>query len=223
MNKKVLITGATGMIGQMVLQHCLASEEIGEVISITRKTVGITNPKLKEIIHADFLHYENISDAFVSVHAAYFCIGVYTGALPDAQFKEITVGYTKAFADALHAQSPQAVFCFLSGQGADLTEKSKTSFARYKGMAENYLMSKCFGGLVIFRPGYIYPVEKRKEPNMAYRIFRMLYPLLKNILGKNASIKSTELAEAIFRAGLQQPKQVILENKDILNVMTSLC
>lgn len=219
MNKKVIITGATGMIGQLVLQQCLSSQEIQEVVALVRKASGLSHPKLKEVVHADFLHFESILPEFADVDIAYFCLGAYTGALPDARFKEVTVDYTKAFADALYSQSPNANLCFLSGQGADLTEKSKTAFARYKGMAENYLMQKGFAGLAIFRPGYIYPVEKRKEPNLAYRVFRMLYPFLKSVLGKNASITSTELAQAMFEAGIHPPEKVILENRDILKML----
>jgi uncharacterized protein YbjT (DUF2867 family) len=215
--KKVLITGATGMIGNIVLQHCLASEAVQTVVSLVRKPSGALHPKLTEIAHRDFLNYDGLEAAFTGVDAAYFCIGVYTGAVPDAQFREITVDYTKIFADKLKTHSPGAVFCFLSGAGADPLEKSRTPFARYKGMAENYLIGKGFGALAIFRPGYIYPVEKRAEPNVAYRIFRLLYPLLKNIMGPNASIRSTDLGAAMFKAGLTPPDKTILENRDIIH------
>lgn len=204
------------MVGNIVLQHCLTSNNVSEVICIVRKPLKISHEKLKAIVHDDFLNYHSISNDFKHIDVAYFCIGAYTGALPDAQFKEITVDYTKAFADTLANKSPQATFCFLSGQGADLQEKSKTAFARYKGMAENYLISKKFKKIFIFRPSYIYPVEKRKEPNMAYSIFRFLYPILKPLLGKKMSIKSTELGEAIFQAGFVNPPKTILENQDIL-------
>jgi putative NADH-flavin reductase len=98
----------------------LASDNISEVICIVRKPLKISHEKLKVIVHDDFLNYQSINETFQHIDIAYFCIGVYTGALPDAQFKEITVDYTKAFADTLKNESPKATFCFLSGQGADL-------------------------------------------------------------------------------------------------------
>ena len=186
-----------------------------EIVSISRKSTGITHPKLVEVIRDNFLDYNDIGDHFKSVDTAYYCLGVYTGAVPDATFKKITLDYTNAFADVLKDYSPKATFCLLSGAGADQTEKSSTSFARYKGMSENYLIKKEFENLFIFRPAYIYPVEKRKSPNIMYTVSRLLYPVIR-ILGDKVSIKSTELAEAIFNAGMNSPKKMILENQDIL-------
>ncbi len=113
--------------------------------------------------------------------------------------------------------SPKATFCFLSGQGADQKEKSRIAFAKYKGMAENYLTKLQFGALYIFRPGYIYPVEKREEPNLSYRIFRKLYPLMKKIYPQGA-ITSEELSNSMFKAGMVGAFKSILENQDIKEV-----
>jgi len=216
--KRVIITGATGMIGNIILRLCLASNAVGEVIILVRKKIDYEHPKLKEVIHTDFKNYSSIASAFRGIDVAYFCVGVYTGAVPDAVFREITVDYTVQFADALKQNSPDATICFLSGDGADRSEKSRMSFARYKGMAENYLIGQAFPHLFIFRPGYIYPVEKRKEPNAGYKIYRALYPLLR-LLGKGISIKSTELGESMFRAGLYGADKDTLENRDILSLL----
>ena len=217
--KNAMITGASGTIGQLVLAHCLASDEIEQVSVIVRKPLGIQHPKLKEVVHHDFLHFEAVQDVFAHQHIVYYCLGVYTGTVNDALFKQITVDYTIAFTEALCQYSPQVNFCFLSGNGADLSEKSKLSFARYKGMAENYLINKNFHQFYSFRPAYIYPVSKRYEPNAMYRMMRVLYPMIK-LLGKNYSIKSTELATAIFKTGLYGYEKSILENKDILNCLS---
>ena len=206
------------MVGGYVLQHSLASPEINKVISIVRKPSGVVHQKLKEVIHSDFLNYDGLENDFSNIHAAYFCIGVYTGAVPDDKFKEITVDYTRSFGDKLAEQSPSTNFCFLSGAGADSKEKSKTAFARYKGIAENYLISLNFGSLSIFRPAYIYPVEKRNEPNVMYRVSRALYPLIK-AFGKKYSIKSSDLGKGLFFAGLNKPAKLILENQDILTFL----
>lgn len=205
------------MIGNIVLQHCLASDEVQKVTSIVRKATGISHPKLREVIHNDFLNFDAIEKSFANQEVSYFCIGVYTGAVDDNKFREITVDYTKAFADTLKKQSPDACFCFLSGQGADLSETSRISFARYKGIAENYLINKKFGQFYSFRPGYIYPVEKRKEPNLSYKIMRACYPIIK-LFGKKFSIKSTDLGMAIFKTGLHGAHKMIIENIDIYNL-----
>lgn len=212
--KNVLIVGASGMIGGIILQEALNDKDIKSVCSITRKTHGIQNPKLKEILHSDFSNYSGIEHAFNNIDAAYFCIGVYTGAVKDDLFKIITVDFAKVFADAVIEKSPSASFNFLSGAGADLEEKSRMSFARYKGMAENYIISKNFSSLNIFRPGYIYPVDKREEPNFSYRLFRIMYPVV-NFLMPSSSVTSEELAKAMFNAGKEKLNKGILENIEI--------
>jgi len=210
--KKVIITGATGMVGGIVLRKCLESPEVSHVTSISRRTTGVKHEKLTEILRKDFLDLSTLSDHFKGIDIAYFCLGVYTGQVPNDLFKTITVDYTKSFADALKAESPDAHFCFLSGEGADPKEKSRVAFARFKGMAENYLIQQEFGALHIFRPAYIYPVEKREEPNISYRVFRRLYPIMK-ALYPAGEITSEQLGQAIFQTGLSKgPEEVILSN-----------
>lgn len=216
--QKVIITGATGMIGGLILQKCLKSSKIGDIISVVRRSSGVQHPKLKEIILTDFNDYSTVEKELKEAHTAYFCLGVYTGQLPDDQFKVITVDYAKAFADAVKKANPNINFSFLSGAGADLKEKSRMSFAKYKGMAENHLLQSNFKALNIFRPGYIYPVEKRKEPNFSYRLFRFLYPALKAVMA-SSSITSEELAEAMFQSGIQSNNFGILENKQIKDTL----
>lgn len=212
--KKIIIAGGTGMVGGIVLQACLDSDEVGRVTSFVRKASGVQHPKLNEIIHKDFTDYSGLMDHFDQVDAAYFCIGVYTGQVPDAQFKEITVDFAAALGDAVKKGSEKATFCLLSGAGADSKEKSRVAFAKYKGMAENYLIRQKFAQLYIFRPAYIYPVEPRNEPNLMYRISRKLYPLLKNIYSAGV-ITSEELGQAIFKAGMYGAPKTILENVEI--------
>ena len=203
------------MIGSIVLDTCLSSDQIESVTSITRRPSGRSHPKLHEVIHEDFEDFTSLIDEFKEVDIAYYCIGAYTGSVPDDLFKKITVDYTIRFADTLKQNSPKATVVFLSGMGADNSEKSRVSFSRYKGMAENHLLSLHFDALQIFRPGYIYPVEKRKEPNLLYRLYRWLYPLISRI-SPAASVTSTQLGEAMFQAGLYPTTKRILENKDII-------
>lgn len=170
---------------------------------------------MKEVVLSDFEDYSDHLSEFENVSMGFFCVGVYTGQVDDNLFKKITVDYAVAFASALENKSPHSRLCLLSGQGADRTEKSKTSFAKYKGMAENRI-SKLKLRFHTFRPGYIYPVIRRNEPNLVYRMMRFSYPLIK-LFGKNISVKSTELALAMFNVGLHGSENEILENKDILN------
>jgi uncharacterized protein YbjT (DUF2867 family) len=215
--KNVLIVGASGMIGGIILKKCLDSDDVGKVTSIVRKTSGLGHPKYSEITHSDFSDFSFVLDSFKEIDAAYFCVGVYTGQVSDQNFKKITVDFAVAFANALKKGSPEATLCFLSGAGADRKETSSMSFARYKGMAENYLVGKAFGGLHIFRPGYIYPVKAREEPNFFYKMYRWLYPILSKI-APATSITSERLADSMFRAGLHGTFQEILENEDIKKV-----
>ena len=216
---RALIVGASGMIGNIVLKQCLEDSRIEQVVSMTRRTLGFEHNKLQEHIHENFIDFTGKEHLFEKVDYAFFCIGVYTGQVPDDQFKMITVDMAVAFADSLKNHSPSATLCFLSGQGADLTEKSRMSFARYKGMAENYLLNKDFKSLFIFRPAYIYPVETRKEPNVTYSILRFLYPILNKIYSKGA-IRSDALGKAMFTAALTGAPKTILENEDIKAILT---
>ena len=217
--KKVVIAGASGMIGSLILENCLDHHLVSEVISLVRRKSEKNHAKLTEVLMEDFTKYDAIEDVLVEVDIAFFCIGAYTGAVPDTEFKKITVDYAVEFAKLLRKTSPNATFCLLSGAGADRTEKSKMAFAKYKGMAENQIARLGFESCHFFRPGYIYPVEKRREPNISYRLMRTLYPLIK-IFGKNMSIKSTQLSEAMVKVGLEGHKQEVLENKDILNILS---
>jgi uncharacterized protein YbjT (DUF2867 family) len=209
-----IITGATGMVGSLVLNHCLQSNEIKEVRSLVRKPTGLKHSKLNETIITNFEDYSSNEALFKNIDIAYFCLGVYTGEVPENEFKIITVNYPVAFAKNIKTYSPYARFCLLSGAGTDRTEKSKTAFARFKGMAENQIAALNLKFHTL-RPAYIYPTTKRKEPNLGYTMFRFLYPIIK-LFGKKYSIKSTELAAAIFNVGRIGADKEILENEDIL-------
>lgn len=214
----VIIAGSTGMIGSLILEHCIKSEEIKSITNLIRQTKKeALNPKISNLVVTDFATYDNQNLAFKNIDVAFFCLGVYTGQVKDNVFKQITVDYAVGFAKILKANSPNARLCLLSGAGADRTEKSRTAFARYKGMAENQI-SKLGLEFYSFRPGYIYPVTPRKEPNVLYKLFRYLYPLVK-LMGSSASIKSTELANVMYQIGIKGADEEILENKDIIKLV----
>lgn len=214
---RMILTGATGMIGGLVLRDALRRKEIEQVTSIGRRRAGLTDPRLREVLHDDFSDFRPIMDAFEHQDLAIFCLGAYTGSVSDRELRTITVDYLVAFARILYAKSPQAAFCLLSGMGADPSQRSRVAFARYKGMAESALMTAGFFRLHIFRPAYIYPVRPRQEPNVGYRMMRALYPLIRRIY-PNVGIASDDLARAMLDAGIHgtgEHASPVLENRDI--------
>lgn len=202
------------MVGKLVLESCLNNKEVNKVTAITRKSLGIQHEKLIEVIHTNFLDYTAIEQSFKEQDVCFYCIGVYTGQVPKEEFKKITVDFTKVFSETLLRNNENISFCFLSGQGADSTEKSKILFAREKGIAENYLLNSPFSNVYIFRPGYIYPVTPRKEPNFGYRVMKVLYKPV-SLLYPNIGVPSDLLAKKMVTIGLNGGDKTIYENRDI--------
>ena len=211
--KNIIITGATGMIGKLLLEVCLQRMDVNKVTSITRRAVGIQHPKLLEVVHDDFLDFSKIETHFKNQDICFFCIGVYTGQVSKEEFKKITVDYTKAFAETLRRNSDVS-FCFLSGAGADSKEKSKIMFAKDKGIAENILLNLKFKHTYIFRPGYIYPVIQRIEPNRQYILMRKLYKFI-SIIYPNIGLTSNQLVSKMIDVAFKGGDKNIYENKDI--------
>ena len=162
---RLVIVGATGMVGGYALRCALGHHSVERVTTIGRKNLGISHPKLEEVLHRDFADCSALAEALSGQDAAVFCLGAYTGAVSDAELRTITVDYAVEFARVLHASSSGAAFSFLSGSGADPSGRSRLSFARYKGEVEKALLAAGFPRVYVFRPAYIYPVASRKEPN----------------------------------------------------------
>jgi len=220
---RLVIVGATGMVGGYALRYALENPAVGSVTAIGRKKLGISHPKLKEVLHPDFADCSALRDTLSGQDAALFCLGAYTGAVPDAEFRTITVDYPIEFARVLRASSPDAAFSFLSGNGADPTGRSRIPFARYKGQAENALLAAGFPHIYIFRPAYIYPVEPRKEPNLTYRLLRTMYPVFQ-LLFPNQVIRADDLARAMLDVavrGTGERRTLVLENRDIRAMVES--
>jgi uncharacterized protein YbjT (DUF2867 family) len=222
--KHIAIVGATGMVGGCALRYALENPAVECATAIRRKTLGISHPKLKEVLHQDFADCSALAEALSGQDAAVFCLGVYTGAVTDAQLRTITVDYTIEFARVFHGSSPGAAFSFLSGSGADPTGRSRMPFARYKGEAEKALLAAGFPRVYIFRPAYIYPVEPRKEPNFSYRLLRGIYPAFRVLL-PNQVIRADDLAHAMVDVavhGTEERGGPVFENRDIRTMVESL-
>jgi uncharacterized protein YbjT (DUF2867 family) len=214
---RLAIVGATGMVGGYALRCALDHPAVGTVMAIGRRRLGIQHPKLKEVLHRDFADCSALVDALSGQDAAVFCLGAYTGAVPDAELRKVTAVYTIEFARVLRISSPAAAFSFLSGSGADPTGQSRLAFARYKGEAESALLAAGFSRVYIFRPAYIYPVEPRKEPNFGYRLLRAIYPAFR-VLFPNQVIRADDLARAMVDVAVRrtgEPGDLVLENHDI--------
>jgi uncharacterized protein YbjT (DUF2867 family) len=215
--RRIVIVGASGMVGGYALRYALADSAVERVTSIGRQTLGISSTKLTQVVHRDFGDCSALADVLKSQDAVVFCLGTYTGSVPDAEMRRITVDYTVEFARVLHASSPGAQFSFLSGKGADQTGRSRIAFARYKGAAENALMKAGFSHVFLFRPSYIYPVEPRKEPNLSYRLLRSVYPVFR-VIFPNESVRADDLGRAmvdVVTHGTEQRGVSVLENQDI--------
>jgi uncharacterized protein YbjT (DUF2867 family) len=214
---RLVIVGATGMVGGYALRYALEHPAVARVTSIARRKLGISHPKLDEIVHRDFADCSALSEPLSGQDAAVYCIGAYTGAVPDAVLRKVTVDYTVEFTRVLRGSSPDAAFSFLSGSGADPTGRSRIAFARYKGAAEKGLLAAGFPCVYIFRPAYIYPVEPRKEPNFSYRLLRGIYPVFRRLF-PNQVIRADDLGHAMAEVTLRGRGEhggVVLENRDI--------
>jgi uncharacterized protein YbjT (DUF2867 family) len=221
--KRLVIVGATGMVGGYAVRYALDSSAVRSVTSIGRKKLGILHPKLKEVLHQNFADCSALTDALSGKDAAVYCLGTYTGSVSDAELRTITAGYTIEFARVLRNSSPNAAFSFLSGNGADPTGRSRLAFARYKGEAERALLAAGFPHVYLFRPAYIYPVQPRKEPNFSYRLIRAVYPLSR-LLFPNQVVRADDLAWAMVNIVLRERQEhqcLVFENRDIRAMIKS--
>ena len=222
--KRLVIVGATGMVGGYALRYALADPDVGAVTAIGRRKSGVVHPKLNEVLHPDFADCSALAAPLAGQDAAVFCLGTYTGVVTDAELRTITLDYTVEFARVLHGSSPGASFSFLSGSGADPTGQSRLPYARYKGEAENQLLAAGFPRVSIFRPAYIYPVEPRKEPTFSYRLLRGVYPAFRALF-PNQVIRADDLARVMVDAAVQGTTQgngPVFENRDIRAMVASL-
>ena len=149
--KRLVIVGATGMVGGCALRYAFDHPAVGAATAIGRKPTSLAHPKLKEVLHQDFADCSALAGSLSDQDAAVFCLGAYTGAVPDAELRTITVDYAVEFARVLSGGSPNAAFAFLSGGGADPTGRRRWAFARYKGEAEKVLTAAGFPHVYIFR------------------------------------------------------------------------
>jgi nucleoside-diphosphate-sugar epimerase len=214
---KVIITGATGMIGEGVLHECLHHPEVEKVLVITRKPCGYSHPKLSEIIHSDLSNISSLSESIKGYNACYFCLGVTSLGKNEEDYTRLTYTLTLNFATVLASVNPEMTFCYISGASTDSSEKGKTMWARVKGKTENDLMKLPFKQVYNFRPGGIKPFLPLKPSQTYYKTYKYLgwlFSLMK-VVAPGMVISLKDLAAAMINASLIGYSKNTLEMKDM--------
>ncbi|NNF33982.1 MAG: epimerase [Saprospiraceae bacterium] len=218
---KVIITGASGMIGKGVLLECLDDPEIEEVLTIGRSLIDIVHEKLVQIKHEDFSSYDNISNQLNHCDACYMCMGISAAGLSEEKYSEITYDYTMALAQKLYELNPDMTITYVSGQGTDSSEKGRSMWARVKGKTENDLLKIGFNQAFMFRPGGIIPLRgiksKTKSYQMFYSYFMWLIKLIK-LIAPNSIVNTTQIAKAMIKVTKSGYHKNIIDPKDIIEL-----
>lgn len=211
---KIIITGATGMVGEGVLLECLQNSAVSEVLIVNRKHVDISHPKLKELLAPDFLKIETFAENLKGYDACFFCAGVSSVGMNEDDYTRITYDTTLHFAKVLADLNPEMVFTFVTGASSDSTEQGKVMWARVKGKTENDLMKLRFRGQYNFRPGFMEPVKGQKNVKWFFKPVIAIYP----IFFPKQSLTLNEVGQAMINlVSKPYPKQV-LEIADIREV-----
>jgi uncharacterized protein YbjT (DUF2867 family) len=210
MNKiKVIITGATGMVGEGVLLHCLQTESVAEVLMLNRRPFGVRHPKLKELIVPNFLEIERYKDSLIGYDACFFCAGISSVGMSEADYTRITYETTLAVAALLARLNETMVFNYVSGALTDA--KGKQMWQRVKGRTENELMQLPFRGQYNFRPGVMTPVGGQKNVRWFFKPFIWIF----RILFTSQTLSLHEVGEAMVHAVTRGYHKQVLEISDV--------
>ncbi|RTQ47896.1 NAD-dependent epimerase/dehydratase family protein [Hymenobacter gummosus] len=214
---KVIVTGATGMVGEGVLLECLQDTSIEQVLVVTRRPTGRQHPKLREVLLADFEHPESIESELRGYDACYFCLGVSSVGLKEPEYRRLTYDLTLGFARTLARQSPQLTFCYVSGAGTDSTEKGRQMWARVKGRTENELLRLPFRAAYMFRPGFMKVTPGQRNILPFYKYIAWLYPLARRLTPGFVSTMA-EVGRAMINVTRHGYEKRVLEVKDIVEL-----
>ncbi len=215
---KAILFGATGMVGQGVLLECLADPEMTTVLCVGRGPSGSKDPKVKDLVLPDLHDYSTAIPELAGYDACFFCLGVSSAGMNEADYTRITHDLTLMAAQAVLKASPGATFIYVSGQSTDSSEKGGAMWARVKGRTENDLLKLGFAKAYMFRPGLIQPMKGIKSRTPMYRYFYAglgwMLPLVKSVLP--SSITTTErLGLAMLNAVRKGYETPVLETRDI--------
>lgn len=215
---KVVLFGATGMLGSGALIECLGHPDVSHVLSVSRRPTGTVHGKLSEVLHEDFLDFSSLRHTFRAYDACFYCLGISSAGMSEESYRRITRDVTVAAATVLLEASPDLVMCFVSGTGTDSTEQGRVMWARVKGEAENRLREMPFGALWLFRPGYVQPMKgvrsRTRLYNAVYSTVGVLYPVLARVAPR--IVTTTEkVGLALIRAARDGAPTDLLENAAI--------
>jgi uncharacterized protein YbjT (DUF2867 family) len=214
----VLLFGATGMIGQGVLRECLLDPGVERVVTVGRGATGVTNPKLRDIVYSDLPNFGPIEALLEGFDACFFCLGVTSAGMSEADYTRVTYDITMAAAKVLVRLNPAMTFVFVSGAGTDSTERGRLMWARIKGKTENALLGMPFKAAYMFRPGVIQPMHGVRSRTAAYRLLYSmtapLIPLLRRLF-PNQILTTEEMGRAMLNAARRGSPTRVLESRDI--------
>lgn len=214
MRLKVIITGATGMVGEGVLQECIANPKVEKILLLNRKTSGYSHSKIEEMLISNFNDVSSISEHIKGYAACYFCLGISSIGMNEETYTKITYNLTLDFAKVLSTINPQMTFCYVSGASTDSTEKGKQMWARVKGKTENDLMKLPFKAVYNFRPAFMKPTKGAKNIKGIYKVITALFPLLRPF-NPSYFLTLEEVGKAMINASINGYPKSILEVKDI--------
>ena len=217
---KVVLFGATGMVGQAVLRECLLDPRIDSVLVVVRSRLAVTDPRVSQVVHADFLDLGSLALDLAGLDACFFCLGVSATGMSEPAYRRVTYFITMAAARELSELNPAMRFLYISGAGTDSTERGRLMWARVKGETENAVLSLPFDGYAL-RPGYIQPRHGVSSKNRLYRnVYRLtggLYPVLARLAPKHV-IASDQLARAMITVAADGAPARILDNAALLQL-----
>ncbi|SDC01956.1 hypothetical protein SAMN04487894_101108 [Niabella drilacis] len=203
------------MVGEGVLQECIANPMVTNILLVNRKPSGYSGPKVEELLHSDFNDISQIAEKLRGYDACCFCAGVSSVGLSEEQYAKFTYTLTLNFASSLASINPQMTFCYVSGGGTDSTEEGRTMWARVKGMTENDLMKLPFKAVYNFRPAFMKPTKGAKNVKGFYKIINSLYPFLR-LFSKSFFLTLEEVGKAMIWVTKSGYGKNILETRDIL-------
>jgi uncharacterized protein YbjT (DUF2867 family) len=214
----VVLFGATGMIGQGVLRECLLDPGVERVLAVVRTPPTAEHPKLRVLVHNDFLDYSPITDDLTGFDACFFCLGVSSAGMSETDYRLVSYDIPLAAARVLAARNPGMTFVFVSGMGADSTGGGRLMWARVKGRAENELLALPFRAAYVFRPAFVQPMHGIQSRTRLYRalyaVGAPLYPLWKTLLPRYVTT-TEQIGRAMIAVARGGAPTRVLENADI--------
>ena len=216
---KVIITGSTGMVGEGVLLECIKHPAVESILAINRNPCGITHPRVKEIIHADFFDLSSIEPGLTGYNACFFCAGVSSVGMKEPAYTRITYDLTMNFARTVSKLNNDMTFCYVSGTGTDSSEKGRLMWARVKGKTENDLMKLQFKNVFAFRPAFMKAVKGQKNLPKFYKYIQLPYPVFHTLFPQYFGTLG-DVAIAMINCALAGAEKKVLEVRDIAEIAT---